>query len=589
MSRASSRSARTMRAAWALVAVLVLSACAGIPTSGPVTKVAAADDLGQSAVRYTPARPLPGASPEQIVRGFLDAMLAFPASSRTAASFLTPQAARGWSPTTQVRIYSQPEVAGAADVPAGGDPPGGPDGAVTVRLGFTDDARLDRQGRYTGVEAPGAVTYTLERVDGQWRIADPQDGLLVNQKFFTDYFRPFDLYFFDRPGRRLVPDPVYLVVGDQLATTLAASLAGGPAADAQTATRTFMPERAALRPSVPVSSRGVADVEFTDDFADLPDSSKDRLSAQLVWTLRQVPGVEGVQVVGGATALTAGGDEVQPVQAWGGFGPSTARDRAYAVVDGRVVEADDGELRPMSGAWGKDARGARRIAVSQSGVAGVLPGGDEVRLTSRQGKTARTIRGQGFVGPDWDSDGLLWLVDRPAGAVRVRVVEDDGVTTTIPAAGLASLDVTDFKLSPDGARYAVTTRSPDGRALYVGRIVRDATDRIAGLQDPVRVATTAQSPRSASWASTTELAFLGDSEVGAQIYQVAIDGSETTSQVSRSGSLLPDVGADTLAIGQDRSPLLYVTDRRKRLWFLPPGGSWRMLDTPPTTALTIGR
>ncbi|MFC5677768.1 LpqB family beta-propeller domain-containing protein [Aeromicrobium endophyticum] len=577
----------TARAVGVVVVALVLSACAGIPSSGPVTKVAAADDLGQSAVRYTPARPLAGASPEQIVRGYLDAMLAFPASSRTAASFLTPQAARGWKPATQVRIYSQPEVAGVQAAPDGGSAAGS-DGSVTVRLGFTDDARLDRQGRYTGVEAPGSITYTLEQVDGQWRIADPQDGLLVNQKFFTDYFRSFDLYFFDRPGRRLVPDPVYLVVGDQLATTLTASLAGGPAADAQTATRTFMPARTALRPSVPVSSQGVADVEFTDDFSDLSTSSQDRLSAQLVWTLRQVPGVQAVQVVGGSTALTAGGDEVQPVQAWGGFGPSTARDRAYAVVDDRVVEADDGEVEPVSGAWGQDARGAERIAVAQSGIAGVLPGGDAVRLTSRQGKQARTIRGDGFVGPDWDSDDLLWLVDRPSGQVRVRVAEDDDVTV-VPAPGLAGLGITDFKLSPDGARYAVSTRGQDGRALYVGRVVRDATDRIASLQDPARVATTARSPRSASWASTTELAFLGDSEVGAQIYQVTIDGSETTSQVSRSGSLLPDVGADTLAIGQDRSPLLYVTDRRRRLWFLPPGGSWRLLDTPPTTALTIGR
>jgi hypothetical protein len=583
-------SARWMltRTVWALVAVLVLSACAGIPSSGPVTKVAASDDLGQSAVRYSPARPLPGASPEQIVRGFLDAMLAFPSSSRTAASFLTPQAARAWRPTTQVRIYSQPEVAPAQATPAGGEPTGGPDDSVTVRLGFSDDARLDRQGRYTGVKAPGTITYTLEQVEGQWRIVDPQDGLLVNQKFFTDYFRSFDLYFFDRPGRRLVPDPVYLVVGDQLATTLAASLAGGPAADAQTATRTFMPARTALRPSVPVSSRGVADVEFTDDFADMPDSSKDRLSAQLVWTLRQAPGVEAVQIVGGSTGLTSGGDEAQPVQAWGGFGPSTARGRAYAVVDGRVVEADDGEIKPIGGGWGKDARGAERIAVAQSGVAGVLPGRDAVRVTSRQGKTVRTVRGDGFIGPDWDSDGLLWLVDRPGRTMRVRVAEDDDVTT-VPASGLAALDVTDFKLSPDGARYAVTARGAGGRALYVGRVVRDATDRIAGLQDPARVVTTAAAPRSASWASTTELAFLGDSEVGAQIYQVAIDGSETTSEVSRSGSLLPDVGADTLAIGHDQAPLLYVTDRRRRLWFLPPGGSWRMLDTPPATALTVGR
>jgi hypothetical protein len=575
-----------------VVALLAVSACAEIPSSGPVTKVAAADDLGQSAVRYTPARPLPGASPEQIVRGFLDAMLAFPASSRTAASFLTPAAARNWSPTTQVRVYSQPEVSGAEtagrrDRPEG-SPDGSPDGSVTVRLGFTDDARLDRQGRYTGVGAPGALTYTLDRVDGQWRIADPQDGLLVNKKFFADYFRAFDLYFFDRPARRLVPEPVYLVAGDQLATTLVTSLAGGPAPAVRDATRTFVPPRGALRPSVTVSSQGVADVEFTDDFAELADAAKDRLSAQLVWTLRQVPGVEAVQVVGGSTALTAGGDEAQPVQAWGGFGPSTARGRAYAVVDGKVVEVDDGEIQPIRGAWGKDARGAERIAVAESGVAGLLPGRDALRMTSRQGTAARTIGGDGFIGSDWGSDGQLWLVDQPRGTMRVRIATDDAVTT-VPARGLDRLDVTDFKISPDEARYAVTVRVPGDRELFVGRVLRDDADRVVGLQDPTRVVTTARSPRSASWASTTELAFLGDSEVGAQIYQVVIDGSATTSQVSRSGSLLPDVGADTLAIDRGGSQLLYVTDRRKRLWFLPPGGSWRVLDTPPAVALTIGR
>ena len=52
----------------ALLVVVMASACAVIPSSGPVTKVADDDGLDQSAVRYTPARPLKGASPEQIVR-----------------------------------------------------------------------------------------------------------------------------------------------------------------------------------------------------------------------------------------------------------------------------------------------------------------------------------------------------------------------------------------------------------------------------------------------------------------------------------------------------------------------------------------
>ncbi len=572
-----------------VVAAVVLAGCAGIPSSGPVVKVADDGDLGQSAVRYAPARPQPGATPEQVVRGFLDAMLAFPSSSRTASAFLTPEAASGWAPTSQVRVYSQSAVSATPPSSARNDPDDQVAGRVSVRLGFIEDAQLDQQGRYTGVGRPRSLSYSLEQVDGEWRITDPQDGLLVTRKFFTDYFRSFDLYFFDRPGRRLVPDPVYLVVGDRLATSLVSSLAGGPASSAREATRTYVPSRTVLRPSVPVSSRGVADVEFTDDFADLSGAARDRLSAQVVWTLRQVPGIEAVQLVGGTTALSAGGDEAQPVQAWGGFGPSTARGRAYAVVDDRVVEVADGQIEPISGSWGRDARGAERVAVAESGVAGVLPGGDAVRLTTRQGTRPRTIGGNGLIAPDWDPDGKLWLVDRSAGATRVRVVDGSADERPLDVRGVAALDVDDFRISPDGTRYAVTATGPAGGEIYVGRVLRDVTDQVMGLGDPVRVPTTVASPRSASWSSTTELSFLGDSQAGVQVYQVAIDGSSTTSEVSRSGSLLPDVGASTLAIGQGRSEFLYVTGRDGALYYLPPGGSWRALETPPVSALATGR
>lgn len=577
----------SLRLVSALVGAAMASACAGIPSSGPVEQVADDTDLGQSAVRYSPARPLVGASPEQIVRGYLDAMLAFPASSRTAAAFLTPAAARTWTASARAQIYSEPDVVGSPDRVDRGASESKPQGPESVRIGFTVDAELDSQGRYTRRGTAGALDYTLERVKGEWRIANPQDGLLINRKFFTDYYRTFNLYYFDRPGRRLVPDPVHLVVGDQLATTLMTSLVGGPPGDPE-ATRTYVPDGEGLRPSVPVSEDGVADVEFTQDLRDLDDSARDHLSAQIVWTLRQVPGVEGVQIVGRSTALTAGGEEVQPVQAWGGYGPSTVRGRAHAVTGGAVVEIDDGEVRPISGSWGEDARGARFVAVSEAGVAAVLPGRNQVRVTDRRGAQPRTIRGTAFIGPDWDSDGELWLVDRTSAGTRVRTGAGDD-QRTIGASGVAGLVVDTFTVSPEGTRYAVTGGGPDAGELYVGRIVRDAKDRVVALGEPTRVFTSAREPRSASWSSGTELMFLADSQSGVQVYRANIDGSETTSEVSRSGSLLPDVDATTLAVGDGESPDLYVTDVQDRLWVLQPSESWRLIETPKVTGLSYGR
>ncbi|AWB93014.1 hypothetical protein C3E78_12805 [Aeromicrobium chenweiae] len=573
-----------------VVLALALSACAGIPQTGPVTKVQDDTGLGESTVRYLPAKPVQGASPEQIVRGYLDAMLAFPASSRTAAAFLTPEAAEEWNPTSRVGVYSKPVVSGRAPSTTGlDDPRGGPNGAVDVRLGFTDEATLDRQGHYTPRSGGGSVTYTLELVEGQWRITNPQDGALVNLKFFTDYFRPFNLFFFDRAGTRLVADPVHLVVGDQLATNLMASLARGPRPLIGPASRTYLPPLSQLRPSVPVNRDGVADVEFTDDLAELSDSARDHLSAQVVWTLRQVPDITAAQIIGGATPLTAGGREVQPISGWGGYGPSLARGRGYALSGNRVVEIEDGRVSRLSGSWGRDARGAELIGVSDAGVAGVLPGRDLVRVTDRSGAGARQIAGTNFLTPQWDVDGTLWLVDATSGGPRVRVVEG-GRARRLDARPLRRLDVDSFSLSPDGTRYAVTTPTARSHRVFVGMVLRDAKDRLVGLGEAQRVAISAGNIRSVSWASETTIGFLADSTSGGTtVDAVAIDGAEPPDDLDGGGASLPTSSVNALAIGPGEVPRLFATDTRGRLWSQSPDGSWRPLQATGVTGLTFGR
>ena len=338
---ASSRGRRTLvrPAVLALSALLVASACAVIPSSGPVTKVADDNGLGESTVRYLPARPSRGATPQQVVRGYLDAMLAFPASSGTASAFLTPEAAKSWNSLSGVTVYTQPEVSPPAPPPGSEASRAGLDGTaqgtvvlpVDVRLNILENAQLDLQGHYTRRGERTSVSYRLEQVEGEWRIANPQQGSLVNRKFFSDYFRPFNIFFFDRPGRRLVPDAVYLAVSDQLSTALVTSLASGPGPDPDGVRRTYVPGLDNLRPSVPVNRNGVADVAFDSEFRGLSETARDHLSAQIIWTLRQAPRVTAVRLVGGSTTLSAGSGASQSIDSWGAYGPSIARGRAYAV------------------------------------------------------------------------------------------------------------------------------------------------------------------------------------------------------------------------------------------------------------------
>jgi hypothetical protein len=577
------------RAVIVIAMLLAVSACAGIPSSGPVTKVADDGGLGESTVRYAPARPAAGASPQQIVRGYLDAMLAYPASTGTATAFLTPAGAKKWSPSAGARIYSSiglsgPTLAAGED----GETTDKTRNPVEIDVRLAVDAGLDQQGHYTRQARPAELTYRLERVDSEWRIANPQDGLLVSRKFFEDYFRPFNIYDFDRPGRRLVPDPVHILVGDQLATGLVTSLTRGVEAPSTDALRTYLPPLDALRPSVPVSNRGVADVEFSTDFSAMTESVQDHLSAQIVWTLRQVPDVTAVRLAGGSTVLTGEGEGPQDISSWGGYGPSIARGRAYAISDDRIVQIDDSTVRRLTGAWGRDARGAVSVGVSDNGVAGVLKGRSSVRVTNREGTEARTFAGSRFLTPQWDGDGNAWLLDRQGSRTRVRLVTGDRIRT-LASGRLARLDVTSFALSPDSSRYAVTVRDGDSTSIELGWVRRDANDRILGFGDPAEVYTSAGTPRSVTWSSGTELSYLADSQSGRQIYTTTIDGSSTSGGLSRGGALLPDVRPDTLATGVGPTPNRYATDARDRLWFLEPGGSWQLLPDIKVTGLTYGR
>lgn len=564
-----------------VLGVLLVGGCGSIPTSGPVARVP--DDKGAvgSTVRYAPALPVPGASPREIVLGYLDAMLAFPVSSGTASAFLTTSAAKSWRPFDGVRVYSRPKV--SAPVPdRSTDIDDGEEAGdrVVLRVSSSQVARLDQQGRYTRVGGDSDLTYGLQKVDGEWRIATPQAGMLVSSKYFSDYFRPFDIFMFDKPGRRLIPVPVYLAAGDQLATSLVASLARGPSDDR--VTRTYVPKLDTLRTSVPISD-GVADVEFDEEFRTASQSTQDHLSAQIVWTLRQVPEIESVRLSGGATVLTRNGLPVQPIGSWGAFGPSTSGTHVYGISDDKVVQIDEERIAPLTGDWGKDARGAVRIAVADAGVAGVLAGRSDVRVTNRAGSAPRTYGGRQFVTPRWDRDGVLWLVDRVGGSTRVRLVRDDRITA-LPIGSLAGLKVSTFSLSPGGSRYAVTANG----GLYVGMIQRSDKNQILRLSEPQPLEVDAATPTSAVWASDTQLAYLAGSKLSRQVQFIRIDGSEGDSGVG-GGALLPDVGADVLVLGAGDPPTRYATDTKNRVWYLPPDGTWHVVKSEDVTSLTYGR
>src|SRR5690606_34028932 len=149
-----------------LAVVLLVAGCASLPRSGRVT--ASDPDLpAPQPVGFLARGPQPGASPEEIVDGFLAASAAgYSDDFVVARTFLTGAAADTWQPLAQVRVYDEEPELTRSD-----------DGGVHLSVGAA--ASVDGAGRYTEASEDATIDadFTLARnARGEWRIAGLDDG-----------------------------------------------------------------------------------------------------------------------------------------------------------------------------------------------------------------------------------------------------------------------------------------------------------------------------------------------------------------------------------------------------------------------------
>lgn len=566
--------------------MFLLVGCAGIPTDGPIHRIEDRELDSQSAVRYAPAGPVKDATPQQIVSGFLDAMLAYPVTTGVAASFLTPEGARQWKSSAGVIIYDAPVVGSATRTAAGAQ--------RTVELSVRAKAELDVQGRYSELDRQRSLDLVLTQVEGQWRISNPPDGFLVNEKFFADYYRPFSLYYFDRPAKRLVPVPIYLPIGDQLPTSMMTSLLRGPRGALSGYARSYIPKNAQLRTAVTVRADGLAEVELKQDIIALPNFDQERLSAQIVSTLAQINGVTGVRITGAGTEVSPQGSSVQVRADWAAFAPPTTEGTFFAIAADKVVRMSGRSVGELSGAWGKDARGAQRLAVrrDEEQLAVVSDNRSKLEL----GGLAKDLEpvlaqfnGSALSNPVFDDREQAWAFDRPAGQTRLRRFTADG-SAEVAIGSLASSEVESFAISPGQSRYAVIVRDGPDRAIYVGGILADKDDVVQRFSEPRRLdlsETNIESIGSIVWQREDVIAFLGTKPlVGDQVFRARIDGSTIQGGSASDGPLLPTLKSRGLAVSGGLDPVQYVVDADGRMWWQTAGNSWQIIEADKLSAPT---
>ncbi len=523
---------RTALVAAALLGSLLVAGCVGLPESGPVVETTPTGVLERpQAAAIDAVPPQSGASALGIVDGFLAAMTAYPVQTNVARQFLAQEAQTSWDPDEATITY--------ADVTT----PSAGAGGVSVTL--SDAETLDARGGWEGPLPADQRVLTFQMVieDGEYRIREAPDALIVPAPWFAQRFRQVSLYFFDRTAQILVPEPVFVPRGEQLATTLIDGLLAGPGDDLEGIARSFLPPGLSVGLSVPVTADGVAEIALVGEAGAQNPEVVAKILAQLSWTLRQEPSIRAVRLaIGDEQVRLPGGVSAYGVDGGLEFDPTgyQASRLLYGLRDGRLVSGEPDALSPADGPLGDEDFNLRSVTVNlpATAAAGISADGTAVLLAP-----VRALAGDDVVGPveqvvsgktdllppSWDFTDRLWLVDRAAEGARVSFRED-GELTALDVPGVTGRDVRSFLVSRDATRFVAVVRTRGVDRLQVGRIRVDLQGRVQravasrtiSLEDtqPLRVT-------DIGWTSATSVALLSQVVPG-ELYEVrtvAVDGA----------------------------------------------------------------
>lgn len=472
--------ARTMRVAAVVVATVVgLSSCAGLPMSGPVENgLPVGADQAPPEFDQVASGPIIGAGPEEIVEGFLEAAITPNNGWSIAQEFLTPAFADRWRPSIGVTIdQTGSSRTFTSDIP---DTDEAEEAAETgdVRVQLQQVAGVDETGVYGRAVGTSAMTFRMEKVDDQWRIAEAPDGIVLDEVGFSQVFEGYALQFWDQSWSRLVPDMRWMPRRKQgLATSITQALITGPSAWLQPAVRLFPGDVQLAKDAVVVDRDQVADVALNSAALGLDATSLSRIRTQLERTLAPL-GVVQVQLTVDGQNLQAGtvslGSSIDPsILAYteDGFG---------TLVGGRIVplpgisDTVEGMGQPLASA--DIAADGESAAVQQvSGAVFHVGDGQVTELDSRPG----------LVRPNLDPLGYTWTVQAD-GPHELIAWDANRIAHEIVGAWPEASSVSAIRISADGARLAALIMIGGEQHLSVASIVRDADGvpiEIGGMRD----------------------------------------------------------------------------------------------------------
>ena len=465
----------------ALAACLALAGCTSLPTSSAPAPfdVSAKDGSG---IQFSAEGPSADADAATLVNDFLLACAAGPQDDyATARLFLSAASARSWQPETEILVY---DTDTAPSVTAGSETATQVDVTVAV-LGV---ASVDASGVLTRVATSTVSrTFTLVREEGQWRINNPENMVLMSRASFTASFSLANLYFPTAEGGDLVADPRWYP-SRRLASHLLAGLVEGPRQSLAPVTANAIPPGTTVPSQGLDVADGVARVELN---AVMPSSESARttLAWELVRTLTQVADVLRVNASLSGDVLDMQAIPVPPTYSLDtlvGAGPGGI---------GLVSSSSVTELTAVTDASNPTVSPVDSSLIAWSGTDGVY--------AQRGGTTVAFLPGHAPLGPSVDRFGWVW---GPATASSVSVGGGVDGAFSVSVESESAGQIRAVRISPDGTR-ALVLRGSDATA-WVGVVERGASGRPLAIRSLEEIPLEHGSVVDVSWTTSTGLALV---------------------------------------------------------------------------------
>ena len=443
---------------WVAGLLALVVGCTSIPQSGPVETADVELGLVDVDVDFLPPGPSTGASPEEILAGFIAAGTAAQNNYRVARSYLTQDAADGWNPNSSVLIRSgEPTLSAIA--------------GNAIQYTVPTIASIDEFGRYlpTTMATPQELEFRFAREGDEWRISDLPDIIVLTRPAFQEAFTSYRLYYYSAGYRELVADVRWFASRGEVSTKIVRSLLAKPSfwLD-QGATVSAFPEGTQLALTPIVVTDGVARVDLTSQVLEADEIARQRMALQLTTSLSQVQGISSARISVNQNELVIDPLDDSPSLASGRDSRLVVvRDRRFGYLQAGLDEALPGlsdqmaSLLPQNLFYSDDF--GKAVATRSDGL-WIVELGQPARIIDERPELVRAIV---------DSCGFIWSSTQDSTVDMVRIINSSDEASALPLDLGPEATLVSFELARDNTRLLLLVQTETGVRVLLTAVTRN--------------------------------------------------------------------------------------------------------------------